>query len=77
MAARAQPCVRAAHSQPVDCASRSAITLPFVYAARRSTRKKLKPPQVMRVGTTRTAWVNFKEICVMMKRTTDHVLVRV
>jgi hypothetical protein len=28
-----------------------------------STRKKLKPPQVMRVGTTRTAWVNFDEIC--------------
>jgi hypothetical protein len=27
------------------------------------TRKKVKPPQVMRVGTTRTAWVNFKEIC--------------
>jgi hypothetical protein len=26
------------------------------------TRKKLKPPQVMRVGTTRTAWVNFKEM---------------
>ena len=39
----------------------------------RSTRKKLKPPQVMRVGTTRTAWVNFKEICNMMKRTPDHV----
>lgn len=30
-------------------------------ASRKS--KKLKPPHVMRVGTTRTAWVNFKEIC--------------
>ena len=38
------------------------------------TRKKLKPPQVMRVGTTRTAWVNFKEICVTMKRSTEHVM---
>lgn len=31
----------------------------------RHTRKKLKPPKVMRVGTTRTAWVNFVEICDM------------
>ena len=27
----------------------------------------------MRVGTTRTAWVNFKEICGMMKRSGEHV----
>ncbi len=26
-------------------------------------RRKLKPPQVSRVGTTRTAWTNFKDIC--------------
>ncbi len=37
-------------------------------------RKKLKPPAVSRVGTTRTAWTNFKEICLGMKRTPDHVL---
>ena len=47
----------------------------FFAAATCSTRKKLKPPQVMRVGTTRTAWVNFKEICTMMKRSTEHVQV--
>merc|ERR1719276_226555 len=39
----------------------------------KNTRKKLKPPQVMRVGTTRTAWVNFVEICTMMKRQPDHL----
>jgi translation initiation factor 2 subunit 2 len=37
------------------------------------TRKKLPPPQVMRVGSTRTAWVNFKESCVSMKRSLEHV----
>lgn len=26
---------------------------------------KMKPPQVMRVGSTRTCWVNFTEICKM------------
>ncbi len=34
----------------------------------------LKPPAVSRVGTTRTAWTNFKEICTGMKRAPDHVL---
>ena len=37
-------------------------------------RKRLKPPAVSRVGTTRTAWTNFKEICLGMKRSPDHVL---
>jgi hypothetical protein len=29
------------------------------------TRKVLKPPEICRVGSTRIAWVNFKEICDM------------
>jgi hypothetical protein len=29
------------------------------------TRKVLRPPEICRVGSTRTAWVNFKEICEM------------
>ncbi len=28
-------------------------------------RKVLKPPEICRVGSTRIAWVNFKEICAM------------
>lgn len=26
-------------------------------------KRKLKPPQVSRVGTTRTAWTNYSDIC--------------
>jgi translation initiation factor 2 subunit 2 len=37
-------------------------------------KKKLPPPQVGRVGTTRTAWTNFKEICDGLNRAPDHVL---
>jgi translation initiation factor 2 beta subunit (eIF-2beta)/eIF-5 len=37
-------------------------------------KKRLKPPQVSRVGTTRTAWTNFKDICASLKRTPDHIL---
>lgn len=33
----------------------------------------LRPPQVMRVGTSRILWVNFAEICKMMKRDPEHV----
>ncbi|CAK9046594.1 unnamed protein product [Durusdinium trenchii] len=33
----------------------------------------LKPPQVVRVGSKKVAWVNFSEICAMMKRPPDHV----
>ena len=36
-------------------------------------KKKLPPPQVGRVGTTRTAWTNYKEICAGLKRDPDHV----
>jgi translation initiation factor 2 subunit 2 len=37
------------------------------------TRKKLRPPEVMRVGSTRTAWVNFKEVCDMLGRDMSQV----
>lgn len=33
----------------------------------------MKPPQLMRVGTKKTLWVNFQEICSMMRRNADHV----
>ena len=33
----------------------------------------MKPPQLMRVGTKKTLWVNFQEICKMMHRNTEHV----
>jgi translation initiation factor 2 subunit 2 len=36
-------------------------------------RHTMKPPQLMRVGTKKTLWVNFQEICVMMKRQPEHV----
>jgi len=36
-------------------------------------RKKLRPPEVMRVGTTRTAWVNFADNCAVLKREKEHV----
>lgn len=34
----------------------------------------LKPPQTVRVGSKKVAWVNFAEICGMMKRPSDHVV---
>eukprot|EP00419_Tripos_fusus_P036426 CAMPEP_0172779258 /NCGR_PEP_ID=MMETSP1074-20121228/202330_1 /TAXON_ID=2916 /ORGANISM="Ceratium fusus, Strain PA161109" /LENGTH=298 /DNA_ID=CAMNT_0013616217 /DNA_START=59 /DNA_END=950 /DNA_ORIENTATION=+ len=34
----------------------------------------LKPPQCVRVGSKRVAWVNFSEICGMMKRPVEHVV---
>eukprot|EP01110_Echinostelium_bisporum_P007110 TRINITY_DN2740_c0_g1_i1.p1 TRINITY_DN2740_c0_g1~~TRINITY_DN2740_c0_g1_i1.p1 ORF type:complete len:285 (+),score=107.43 TRINITY_DN2740_c0_g1_i1:2-856(+) len=34
----------------------------------------LKVPQVCREGTKKTVWINFKEICNIMKRKDDHVL---
>ena len=36
-------------------------------------RNTVKPPQLMRVGTKKTLWVNFTEICKMMRRSQDHV----
>lgn len=37
------------------------------------TRYTLKPPQLMKVGTKKTLWVNYQEICRGMKRSPDHV----
>ena len=36
-------------------------------------RHTMKPPQLMRVGTKKTLWVNFQEICKMMRRNPEHV----
>jgi translation initiation factor 2 subunit 2 len=36
-------------------------------------RATMKPPQLMRVGTKKTLWTNFQEICKMMRRNPDHV----
>ncbi len=47
------------HANNPELAERSRITL--------------KPPQLMRMGTRKTVWANFQEICTLMKRTPDHV----
>jgi len=36
-------------------------------------RRNMKPPQLQRVGTKKTLWVNFQEICTMMQRPPEHV----
>jgi len=36
-------------------------------------RAVLRPPEVMRVGTSKILWANFPEICNMMKRDPEHV----
>lgn len=36
-------------------------------------RAVLRPPEVLRVGTSKILWANFPEICKMMKRDPDHV----
>jgi translation initiation factor 2 subunit 2 len=36
-------------------------------------RRNMKPPQLTRVGTKKTLWVNFQEICTMMQRQPEHV----
>jgi len=38
------------------------------------TTVKIKPPIVYKEGTTRTAWVNFPQICVSINRQPEHVL---
>lgn len=37
-------------------------------------RTKITPPNLSRVGSTRTAWTNFKKICDTMNRPLEHVL---
>lgn len=36
-------------------------------------RRNMKPPQLTRVGTKKTLWINFQEICSMMQRPPEHV----
>lgn len=36
-------------------------------------RRNMKPPQLTRVGTKKTLWVNYQEICTMMQRNPEHV----
>merc|ERR1712039_292345 len=38
-----------------------------------ASKYKLKPPQVVRVGSKKGSWVNFQEICEMMKRPPEHL----
>jgi len=33
----------------------------------------MKPPHLMRIGTNKTMWVNFQDICQMMHRDAEHV----
>ncbi|CAM9931517.1 unnamed protein product, partial [Discosporangium mesarthrocarpum] len=37
------------------------------------SRITLKPPQLMRLGTRKTLWANFQDICQLMKRSPEHV----
>ncbi|PHJ17743.1 eukaryotic initiation factor-2 beta [Cystoisospora suis] len=43
---------------------------PDLSGAKRYT---IKPPQVVRVGSKKVAWINFKDICSIMNRQPDHV----
>lgn len=36
-------------------------------------RRNMKPPQLTRIGTKKTLWVNYHEICTMMQRPPEHV----
>eukprot|EP00553_Chaetoceros_curvisetus_P009503 CAMPEP_0204627294 /NCGR_PEP_ID=MMETSP0717-20131115/13387_1 /ASSEMBLY_ACC=CAM_ASM_000666 /TAXON_ID=230516 /ORGANISM="Chaetoceros curvisetus" /LENGTH=251 /DNA_ID=CAMNT_0051643485 /DNA_START=143 /DNA_END=898 /DNA_ORIENTATION=- len=36
-------------------------------------RRNMQPPQLTRVGTKKTLWVNYQEICSMMQRPPEHV----
>mmetsp|Transcript_58064 Transcript_58064/g.160539 ORF Transcript_58064/g.160539 Transcript_58064/m.160539 type:complete len:199 (+) Transcript_58064:2-598(+) len=36
-------------------------------------RQTLKPPQLMRIGTKKTLWANFQDICKGMRRNPEHV----
>jgi len=36
-------------------------------------RHTMKPPQLMRIGTKKTLWVNYAEICKAMNRSPEHV----
>lgn len=36
-------------------------------------RTTMKPPMLMRIGTKKTLWANFADICGSMKRNPEHV----
>mmetsp|Transcript_30570 Transcript_30570/g.46824 ORF Transcript_30570/g.46824 Transcript_30570/m.46824 type:complete len:152 (+) Transcript_30570:321-776(+) len=36
-------------------------------------RRIVKPPQLTLVGSKKTLWINFQEICTMMQRSSEHV----
>ncbi|CDR93997.1 eukaryotic translation initiation factor 2, beta, putative [Babesia bigemina] len=38
-----------------------------------SKRYTIRPPQVVRVGSKKVAWINFKDLCTVMGRSMDHV----
>ncbi|SBS82756.1 eukaryotic translation initiation factor 2 subunit beta, putative [Plasmodium ovale] len=38
-----------------------------------SKKYTIKPPQVVRVGSKKVAWINFKDICTIMNRNEEHV----
>ncbi|GBE60819.1 eukaryotic translation initiation factor 2 beta [Babesia ovata] len=38
-----------------------------------SKRYTIRPPQVVRVGSKKVAWINFKDLCNVMGRSMDHV----
>lgn len=42
-------------------------------ASREHLNKKVKPPTITRLGTTRSCWSNFKSCCDSLQRESDHV----
>jgi len=36
-------------------------------------RRNMKPPQIQKLGTKKSLWVNFQEVCTMIRRSPEHV----
>uniref|UniRef100_A0A7S1FNS5 Translation initiation factor IF2/IF5 domain-containing protein n=1 Tax=Corethron hystrix TaxID=216773 RepID=A0A7S1FNS5_9STRA len=36
-------------------------------------RRKMQPPQIQKLGTKKSLWVNFQEVCTMLRRSPEHV----
>eukprot|EP00588_Corethron_pennatum_P019326 CAMPEP_0194319486 /NCGR_PEP_ID=MMETSP0171-20130528/15916_1 /TAXON_ID=218684 /ORGANISM="Corethron pennatum, Strain L29A3" /LENGTH=242 /DNA_ID=CAMNT_0039076701 /DNA_START=139 /DNA_END=867 /DNA_ORIENTATION=+ len=36
-------------------------------------RRSMKPPQIQKLGTKKSLWVNFQEVCTMIRRSHEHV----
>ena len=45
----------------------------FLLQANNTKRARITPPQLQTVGSRKTLWVNFQEICFMMQRDPQHV----